>query len=594
MAYQLDNKTGDIVISGFEYGIADSPYEGLMSIKNFNIWYLKGAVYSNYKRNLVSTTAGNASFTAANGANVIVTSLSPFNIGDAFTVSGGSLPPDLATGTTYYKVNSSNGISATKGGTAITFSGGAGSGTLTLITMGKPKYWTQNSATLVYYIQDINGRVWEGPDANNYWTLLGGNEAALTGGGHGIVFYNKYLLVFRQTASGTIDYWGDGSKVDQTVFHASWKTGYTSGTQTTGGDNQAIWGDDNVAYFCNNNWVGSIRTTAGSTFDPTSAGTYTYNPLSLQLPNFEVATWLSELRVNLMIAAGKKIYPWDRTSTNFDIPIFCKEVICKVINILNNLYILAGIKGNIYVSNGYSVSLFKHIPDSFWTNTSSNPNIDPAVLWGDIMNHRNRIYVGATQADVTNGISGIFSIDQATGVISMENQNSFGSTLSTGAAGSISIPSGWGASILIDIDSAESDTYYSAWWNGTQGGVDNNITSISNVNPNLYSSNELEIISDIIPVGTFLNQRSFLNVEFKLDRPLATGDSITVYARQYITDSWTSIGTTTSTSLAVPFSNVLTPMPIQNFQWLQLKITASCNSSISTSSFIRLREIRIR
>ena len=56
MAYRVEKnqETGrpEIIIDGWENGIAPSPYEGITSMRNLNIRWLPGAVYSNYARQL--------------------------------------------------------------------------------------------------------------------------------------------------------------------------------------------------------------------------------------------------------------------------------------------------------------------------------------------------------------------------------------------------------------------------------------------------------------------------------------------------------------------------------------------------------------
>jgi len=37
MAWKYDKSSGDIIVNGFENGIADSPYEGMSDIRNANI-----------------------------------------------------------------------------------------------------------------------------------------------------------------------------------------------------------------------------------------------------------------------------------------------------------------------------------------------------------------------------------------------------------------------------------------------------------------------------------------------------------------------------------------------------------------------------
>lgn len=564
MAYRIEKnqETGkpEIVIDGWENGLAASPYQGITSMLNLNIRYLPGAVYSNYKRQLNSAASG----------------------------------------------------------------------------IGVLKYWTQDPISGAYYIIDGAGKVWTSPNAFTAWTQLTGN-AGHTGQGQGLVVYKGYLFVFKATA---IDYYS--------IVGAGWSFDWQTGLQSA--THMGLWGQDDILYFCNGSpvsaggsTIGSIKAvddiittltvapangdtaatltnvwalssgtytihfsdgeyrvatftngSAGITwttalvsdspspavqidipFLPTDAGTFTYNPIAVTLPGFEQsATWLSELRSNLYIAAGKRLYPFDRSSVAAiaagvpsDIPVFIKENIVKVINILNILYVSAGVKGNIYISNGYSISPWVKLPDSFFGV------IDPQIAWGDMMSHRNKLYVGACQSyPGTGGISGVFSIDLTSKLINFENQNSYGLITNTGTNGA--------PNVLIDLDQSTFDCYASGWYNGTSGGMDIN-------NATIYTGGETVIETDLIPVGTFLNPKTFSNIEFKLDEPMSTSDSIQIYARQSFSASYVLMGQTNSQAV---ISDVYTPLALQKSQWLQFKIVLTSASGL----FIRLREVRLR
>lgn len=562
MAYKFEKnpETGnqELVVSGWEDGIAASPFEGITSIKNLNIRYLPGAVYSNYKR-ILNTAA---------------------------------------------------------------------------VTVALPKYWTQDPKSGKYFIVDSGGKVWTTTDPSSVaWTELTGNSAHY-GGGQGLCVYKGYLFVFKSTA---IDYYN--------ISGGSWVFDWKTGLPNT--EHMALWGQDDILYFCNGatpstagSSIGSISSrssvlavsldtppiigdTAGTllsswsgasgnyevtfssgeirlatftssstavtwypplteaatadinvdfpnTFDPADATKYVYNTTALLLPGFETtATWLSELGVDLIIAAGKRLYPWDRTSVSFNaIPAFIKEDITRVTNIMNKLYITAGVKGNIYISNGYSISPWVKIPDSFFGV------IDPGILFGDMMSHRNKLYVGVSlfQSPYTNGV---FSIDLDTRVINFENQNSYGINAS-GATAPYGQPN-----VLIDLEAAAYDNYASAWYNGVSGGMDTNTTTV-------YTGGETIIESDLMNIGTFLYPKSHMNVEFKLDQPMSTSDSITIYGRQSFSGSYVQLGQTTSQAV---LSDVYTPIALQKSQWLQLKVVLTSGGS---TSFIRLRELRVR
>ena len=587
-----ENGKQAIVIDGFEAGISESPYSGIPSLKNLNINYLKGATYVNYKRQAVTLSAG-----------------------------GG-------------------------------------------ITMGKPKYFTQSpGASPTYYILDDKGQVWSG--SSSTFTHISGNHTASSGLGNGIAYWKDYLFVFgtnyidvcgNGTGTGGINssnwisingsgYYAKnltsvsmtaGTTAGQTSLTLSSTWAYVSGSyqiviggsgqivsgtftkgsatvpftpaintanatttidiniipsNTNSPEHMALVGTDDVLYFCNGNTIGAISSPAGQVFNPSSFPTMNINYSALALPTTEISTWLVELRQQLLVAGYNYIYPWDRLSTSYNIPLPINEQPTKMINILNTIYIFAGQKGNVYLTNGYQISLYKKIPDSFLGV------IDPTWVIGGVMFHRNKLCFGGlgfnTSGTNTN-ISGIFSINLSDESINFESQNSYGSSATSSADAT---------NVLIDKTNSYAtglyagstvDSYLSAYYNNSAGGMNYNDST-------LWDNYEPAIETDLIPIGTFLTKKTFETVEYKLDKPLANGDSIRLSYRTQFSGSYTLVGesqvtggagiTTATSNTATQVLSDVFNSNIDNAQWVQLKVEFKCASS---SSYIRLREIRIR
>lgn len=664
MAYRLEkNSNGeqDLVIDGWEQGIADSPFKGIGNMRNVSIKYYEGVAYVNYKRIRINTAGGNQVFTGTSSPSQLTLSGAlTLQVGDAVVLSTtGSLPTGLSPGTYFIQaINSGTGVfqvATTLGGSAVTITGaGSGVQTLTLVTMAKPKFYTRSTCNPTelnarVYILDSAGRVWQNSGTVNslpYFQLLVGNtvDGATV---QGLGFYSSYLVVFRNTA---IDFCGTASGQTSDVNSSNWINGFVSDETVTvsgmwsmgdvAGDISAPWPAmtgtyeftigsvnqrifisftngsiaatwnmplaDNVTgsisihmtspfasthmalvsvndgnlYFCNGQWVGAISTANDRIFDLDFPANAIFNAAALELPTYENSVWLSEIQQNLIVAGNRKIYPWDRVSTSWNNPVPLNEDIVRMTNILNNLYIFAGNKGDVYESNGYSIYPFKKMSD-YITGT-----IDPAYSFGGYMAHRQRLWFTAfAQNSQTNAaiLNGIFSLGivsggstytaDTSGTLNMESQNSNG-LLNASATYD---------ALLIDDESQNYDTYYSAWYDGSTGGVDFNNTT-------LWSNNEAIIETDIIPVGTFLQNKTYSSMEFKLDQPMRSGDSITIYSRNSLSDTFTFVGTTNTATLSFPY----TPLALENLQWIQFMITLSCNATATSSSFMRLREVRIR
>lgn len=265
---------------------------------------------------------------------------------------------------------------------------------------------------------------------------------------------------------------------------------------------------------------------------------------------------------------------------------------------MNNLYLLGGYKGSIYFYNGYSVTPFKKIPDcianSNYSGSLNNgaPAVDPQWQWGGLMQHRQRLFFQAIaiNSQTSNPImAGIFSLTvnsplmitglETSGSLTVEAQNSYGLVPSSAAESQ---------GLLIDnpISGLNYDNYYSVWSNGGDlGSIDYNDTT-------LWSGGEPWIETDLIEIGTFLENKTFSNIEFKLDQPMKSGDSITVYARQSLSDTYIQVGTTAGSTLQL--SDAYTPLNFQRWQWVQFAISLTCNPTATSSSFMRLKEILLR
>ncbi len=599
--YRFEKTTGgqDLIIDGFEKGIADSPFQGIGNIRNLNVSYYSGVAYVNYKRKPATITGGTLvfpRFACQSPAGIIYISDENGQIFKQTALNGSTFA--LLTG------NSNN----------------AGSNGI--------QFW--NNYLFAWTSSEIDicgdGTGDAGVTSSNW------NTAAGTGGVWPIAFADLTLTgspsggdtsatisTYTDAKGNSRAFW-NGPTGTYVGYSGSGKTGNKMSVSLTQGSTAVTWTPSNPAsfggshlyifpldsagyfhsslvsintgdlYFCNNSTVGSLNANNIQKFDKTNFNSFTFNASALTLPNTETSVCMTELNGQLLVASYFKIYTWDFISL-FSSKVFpMQEQVFAMINILNNVYILAGNKGNIYLSNGYSASPFKKLPDNI------AGVIDPSWQWmrtGGIMGHRLKLYVQALAVNAQTGVpilAGIFSLglvsgngvtSETAGTLVMEAQNSFGLASSSTTNNGILIdnPPNISNGVL------NYDNYYSAWANGgaDAGGIDFNDTT-------LWSSNEAIIETDIIPIGTSVVPKTFSSMEFKLDQPMQSGDSITVYARQSLSNSYTQIGTTTTAVL----SDFYTPMPVQSWQWIQFKITISCNATATSSSFVPIREIRIR
>lgn len=589
MSYKYEQNTSggkDLVISGFEAGIADSPLEGIGNIRNLNIRYYKGVTYVNYKRKaatITGATFGIPAYQTQSPAGIIYISDTGGQIFKQTALNGSTFAL-LTGGTADGTIRGARGLqfwnnylvafgvgtihicgdgTGDAGVTSSNWDTAAGTGGVlpispTIITTTAGITPGATSATLSSYT-DAQGNVrafWNGP-TGSYTVFLGGIAAP------------SQVVIATLTQNSTAITWAPA---------ASSSAGATIGVSpvTSGQHPSLVSINDGNLYFANGSNVGDLELLPFQIFVKTkmSGTNWRFNSAVLPLSPSVTINSLVELRNQLLLGTAYAIYPWDRISSLPLNPVPMGEQLYGMINILNNIYVFAGNKGNIYLSNGYNLSRYKKMPD-FIAGV-----VDPVWQWGGIMTHRQNLVFQALASNGQTGvpiIAGIFSINLDDETLVMTSQNSFGLASATTTS----------PGLLIDNNSIalNYDNYYSAWANGNSsvGGIDYNDTT-------LWSSNEAVIETDLIPIGTNRQLKTFASAEFKLDQPMQSGDSISLYGRPSLSDSYILIGTTTSAVL----SDFISTIPFDKWQWAQFKVTMSCNATSTASSFMPLREIRLR
>jgi hypothetical protein len=601
MAYTYEKTTTgtDLIINGFEKGIADSPFNGIGNIQNLNVSYINGIAYVNYKRRACTFSGGTLqrpiSYTVSSEGLIYISDFdgtSTSQIWKQTAVNGSAFT--LLTGATYttqiYNIEywqnylivfrsnyieicgdggGDSGITSSNWNTS-PYSSTTGSWPLKqtqTVTCTTTEAAGATSATISSY-NDGSGTptVWNGATGTYLADFTGtfGTQTVVANMTQGVAAFQFSPALNSAMSSANITvYLYKGTPVSPITNKQS-----------------LVSINDGNLYFTNGNYVGNFAVPSFTTMIKKDFKTFRYNAAALGLPRTDGAITLAETRNLLLVAGYHKIYPWDRISPQWQNPIPLHENIYKMINILNVVYITAGFKGNIYYSNGYNADLLKKIPDSI------SGAVDPKWVFGDVMENRNNLYFQASAVNAQSGSvisAGVYKLDLSTDdkALTMDSQYSGGLT-PAGLRTDIVNAQTYG--LLINnnnIQPLDYDNYYSAYA-ATTSSVDYNGNT-------LWDSNEPLIETDIIPVGTFFNQKTFSSIEFKLDQPMTSGDSISIYARQSLSDSYALVGTTTT---AVLSSSVQT-INFEKWQWLQLKITTSTGGSSSTSSRVRIREIRI-
>lgn len=523
-----------LIINNWETGIAPSPHKGFGIMKNVDIKAFPGAVRTQKKPITYFHASVSGTFTADAGTDILTASnmaqSTANTTGTAVTVSStGTLPAGLSASTNYFviRVDQNSGtfklattITNADAGTAINITdAGTGTHTVTTVNPGTPRHFVEDPRTFTVFMQDSNARVWY--NTGSKFRLLNGNTIT-NGVGNGLAIFRvsdgtaTYLFAFRSGSIDVVNVYGS-TQLGAPSWSNSWQS-MNSGAGS-GNSHHAIVAQDNIIYFCDDRYVGSIRENAGSVFDPASGATYTYSNSSLDLPLGATTYWLEELNKELLITVSNqgKIYPWDRTSDSFNIPIPIPEVGNKMKNINNIVYVLAGSYGNIYKTQGSYVEKFATIPE-YVSNNAGTVSENP-ITWGGIGSANGDLLVGV--ATTTSGNSGAYRITPE-GIITMDNMPSTGS-------GSVT------------AFHETSDIYYM----GYASGVD--YTDYTR-----YSSYETVIHSPLYRVANKTKRAKFSSIEITIAKPVA--GHVRVKYRSDITSSFTdfsaAVAFTTDTSNA--------------------------------------------
>lgn len=590
--FHYDKFDQSIVIDGFEKGVADNPFDGISDCRNLDITSVPGEASVAFSTSALTQppTVVGLSFSVSAATDVLTVSattnwyngmaitLASLMGGTGLVISRPYWVGDL-TPTTFklYKNPSRNAGSLVN----VTLDG---SGNLDSYTFGRPidstfdfdTYTTTSPILEYYFILDTNGRVWWIDDTGGSLTnnlIYIGNEQTLTGTtGRGIQVFNGYLIVFRTTSMDALLTNLLASGTD--LFSASgWIFGWSSVNSSAYTPRPTLVGQDNGLYFGNSGQLGSVLKVPGATFDPTNITTWTYAVNALDLPAGDDVVSLAELGVNLLVGGIRNyIYPWDRVSTSFTYPILLAESnVQKMVTVNTNTYIFVGNRGRIYLTNGSQAQLYKKVPDHI------SGTVEPYFTWKCAGFNRNNLVFGfaaGTNAGGSNSqYGGLWAIDLDTNAIRLLNQLSYATY------------AGSPTTILRRIGNVPGFGLYIGWDSGASTfGVDQTSSTP-------YTGSQATIDSDLIPIGTFEKPRNATRVEYRLTRPLVSGESITIKTRLIFDTTDTGYTTTLTDSAVGAYSNS-SPVNFSNAQWVQLQ--AVLTSTASSPSYVRLKEIRLK
>lgn len=613
MSYQIEKGTGDIVINGFEKGIADDPYDGISNLRNINTTSIPKEASVNFATSAISppiistgtVTSANAgtdylTFTGATGLENMMTIVFSVTTVGGITINTPYWISNLnGAGAGTFKLTSdyaqASGVDISGTGTGTFSVAKVGTEPITGIA-GTPKFFTYSPIDNCYFMLTTEGSLWtnEVTTTSGYWTYTGPSGTAQVNQGCGMAFYqafdgvssgHRYVFVFRNQ---TIDYWNVALKAWSFGWKPSNGTAGNAGTtlNTSTSYHNAFVAQSNTMYWCDGSFLGSIKEVPGSSFDPTSTATYTYPPngQALALPNLDQSQCLTQLG-DKILTGGKNniIYPWDELSPSFGTEIQLAESnVQQLVTINTNTFIFVGNRGRIYYTNGLNASLFKKIPDHI------SDTVEPYFNWGGATFVKNQMYFSfsvTTNAGVTiNTYGGVWGLDVETKALRLANTLSYQTTTYNGSAGAL---------IANFSTTATGTGLFIGWNNGST------VSGIDTTTSTPYSGSTAVAVgivdSDLIPIGTFLQPMTNGRIEFKLSTNLVAGESIQLYYRQKFSDSFTAVNGGESNNgffnTVGMFSGACIGVNFAQSQWIQIR--AVTISTASSPSYTRLTELRL-
>lgn len=536
----------------FIKGIANSSIVGMQQVQNIDIFNVDGTARAGFEMINGIPDPTSTTFTA-NAANEQLTLAATFDWvreGITFASTGrtvqvsssGTLPAGLTAGTNYIvsKVSATvitlNGVNITDAGT--------GTHTITSINPRRFEHYATNpipgttNAADQIFAQDSVGKIWAYGSTSG-WTLLTGNspDGAV---GAGLAIWKNYLVSFKQTA---VDLYGplDGSP--------AWSNNWAGVANLNIGNgplnknlHKALVGQDDILYYANINgnipYVGSLLQKPGTTFDPANAATYTWNAKALDLPNYLWINDLEELGLNLMIATvDRYIYPWDRVSDSFDLPIISGEPYITALKTLNNtLYYACGIRGNIYRTYGTTSVQVNDFSDQLSNVPQSNMLIDDM-----------QVFNGYLLFSASGAVPGVYVLD-----VNNNNRYILQSTVTNASGIPATIytsnnPNLYNLNYIAQrFFVSWSDNYASTNFD-TVRGCDSNF--ILTNGPYRATGDIAYFISPTYFVGDDKDSRTFEQIELTLLNPITSGQSVKISSRVDNATSFSNEVTFSATSM---------------------------------------------
>jgi hypothetical protein len=428
-----------------------------------------------------------------------------------------------------------------------------------------PYFSTSFTGLPIAYVEDSYGNNYTLTDAG----VLYKNGVSLQTGLNNpwdLAIYNNYLIVTNSTVVQAY-----GPLNSSPIWFGNWKTGlngvYYAKMLVTNPTSSSVSSD---LYIANGDKMAKVSDfTAGAVG---VAPTATFSTNVMLLPLEEAITTMIRIGTYVLIGtqsgngswanAGNgsiaNIYLWDKSDTKITSLVgeLNESHIQAMVSNGNRAYIMAGTRGNLYLSDTTSFTKIKRLPWNQNRLFGATMKVYPNAI---ALNVNNNILIGTSTltdaygADPSPVQHGVYEVS-----ISKDYPTVFKQQISSGNKGQTqNLKIGF-------VYVTGSGTTILGWQDGSTYGLDT-------TDFRLYTNSVASTETQLFLIGTRLNRKTFQNLEFLLGKPLITGQEITISYRKNLTDDFTQIGNFTYTSLGGVISHN-TKALLDDIEVLQLKI----------------------
>lgn len=333
---------------------------------------------------------------------------------------------------------------------------------------------------------------------------------------------------------------------------------------------------DDKLYIGNGRYVDKI--TELTTFDPNSAGTFTYSSRAITLAANYIVRTMRDLGENLMLGTLyaqsttiADIFPYNRSTLTLALPIrIAENGIRQMYNVGNRLYVVAGLLGKLFLTDTSSAVQIAQIPN-YIINLDGASSITLNVYPDAIAYQKSKLLFGIGWGGSGGAQAGVWSYHLTNKVLQFEYLISSGEEGVNNSVFISSLQPIGSNSLTIGVRDVATGSGSTGYW----------IDKVDSTKR--YVSYAGYVDSPLVKVGDALENATAPQIEINLIKPLVTGQGVKLQYRLDLNSSFTTLVTADFatyggyTSLNVPASVITNAVFLQ----MRASLTTAASSNLS-------------